>query len=103
MDVHLEGRFLTTLIERKGDRTYLIDTRCSSVWIRVNHLLMLEEGRLVSVWFICVSERSISAGAELEPCQLIKKADNSIRGLPRRIKVWQRPFNVVTSFAIRTN
>ena len=49
------------LIERKGDCTYLIDTRCSSVWIRVNHLLMLEEGRLVSVWFICVSERSIGA------------------------------------------
>ena len=64
LDVHLEGRFLTMLIEQKGDRTYLIDTRRSSVLVRVDHLLMLEDGRLVSVWSICVSERSISAGAK---------------------------------------
>ena len=49
MDALLEGRVLTRLIERKGDRTCLIVSHRSSVLARVDRLLTLQDGRLVSV------------------------------------------------------
>ena len=49
MDALLEGRVLTRLIERKGDRTCLIVSHRPSVLARVDRLLTLQDGRLVSV------------------------------------------------------
>ena len=49
MDALLEGRVLTKLIERKGDRTCLIVSHRPSVLARVDRLLTLQDGRLVSV------------------------------------------------------
>ena len=48
MDALLEGRVLTRLIERKGDRTCLIVSHRPSVLVRVDRLLTLEGGRLSS-------------------------------------------------------
>ena len=48
MDALLEGRVLTRLIERKGDRTCLIVSHRPSVLARVDRLLTLQDGRLVS-------------------------------------------------------
>ena len=48
MDALLEGRVLTRLIEQKGDRTCLIVSHRSSVLDRVDRLLTLQDGRLVS-------------------------------------------------------
>ena len=48
MDALLEGRVLTRLIEQKGDRTCLIVSHRSSVLARVDRLLTLQDGRLVS-------------------------------------------------------
>ena len=48
MDALLEGRVLTRLIKRKGDRTCLIVSHRSSVLARVDRLLTLQDGRLVS-------------------------------------------------------
>ena len=48
MDALLEGRVLTRLIERKGDRTCLIVSHRPSVLARADRLLTLQDGRLVS-------------------------------------------------------
>ena len=48
MDALLEGRVLTRLIERKGDRTCLIVSHRPSVLARVDRLLTLQDGRLIS-------------------------------------------------------
>ncbi|MDT7508481.1 ABC transporter ATP-binding protein [Bifidobacterium sp. H6bp22N] len=48
MDALLEGQVLTRLIERKGDRTCLIVSHRPSVLARVDRLLTLRDGRLVS-------------------------------------------------------
>ena len=48
MDALLEGRVLTKLIERKGDRTCLIVSHRPSVLARVDRLLTLQEGKLIS-------------------------------------------------------
>ena len=48
MDALLEGRVLTKLIERKGDRTCLIVSHRPSVLARVDRLLTLQDGRLIS-------------------------------------------------------
>ena len=47
MDALLEGRVLTRLIERKGDRTCLIVSHRPSVLARVDRLLTLQDGSLV--------------------------------------------------------
>ena len=47
MDALLEGRVLTGLIERKGDRTCLIVSHRPSVLARVDRLLTLQDGRLI--------------------------------------------------------
>ena len=47
MDALLEGRVLTKLIERKGDRTCLIVSHRPSVLARVDRLLTLQDGRLL--------------------------------------------------------
>ncbi|QYN59681.1 ABC transporter ATP-binding protein [Bifidobacterium asteroides] len=47
MDALLEGRVLTRLIERKGDRTCLIVSHRPSVLARVDRLLTLRDGKLV--------------------------------------------------------
>ena len=48
MDALLEGRVLTRLIKRKGDRTCLIVSHRPSVLGRVDRLLTLQDGRLIS-------------------------------------------------------
>ncbi|WP_198207757.1 amino acid ABC transporter ATP-binding/permease protein [Bifidobacterium polysaccharolyticum] len=48
MDALLEGRVLTRLIERKDDRTCLIVSHRPSILARVDRLLTLRNGRLVS-------------------------------------------------------
>ena len=48
MDALLEGRVLTSLIERKGDRTCLIVSHRPSVLARVDRLLTLDDGKLIS-------------------------------------------------------
>ena len=48
MDALLEGRVLTRLIERKGDRTCLIVSHRPSVLARVDRLLTLHDGKLTS-------------------------------------------------------
>ena len=48
MDALLEGRVLTRLIKRKGDRTCLIVSHRPSVLARVDRLLTLQDGRLIS-------------------------------------------------------
>ena len=48
MDALLEGRVLTRLFEQKGDRTCLIVSHRPSVLARVDRLLTLQDGRLVS-------------------------------------------------------
>ena len=48
MDALLEGRVLTSLIERKGDRTCLIVSHRPSVLARVDRLLILDDGKLIS-------------------------------------------------------
>ena len=48
MDALLEGRVLTRLVKRKGDRTYLIVSHRPSVLARVDRLLTLQDGRLIS-------------------------------------------------------
>ena len=47
MDALLEGRVLTRLIRRKGDRTCLIVSHRPSVLARVDRLLTLQDGRLI--------------------------------------------------------
>ena len=47
MDALLEGRVLTSLIERKGDRTCLIVSHRPSVLARVDRQLTLQDGQLV--------------------------------------------------------
>jgi len=49
MDALLEGRVLTRLIKRKGDRACLIVSHRPSVLARVDRLLTLEDGQLISV------------------------------------------------------
>ena len=49
MDALLEGRVLSKLIERKGDRTCLIVSHRPSVMARVDRLLTLQDGKLISV------------------------------------------------------
>ena len=48
MDALLEGHVLSKLIERKGDRTCLIVSHRPSVLARVDRLLTLQDGRLIS-------------------------------------------------------
>ncbi|KJY52355.1 amino acid ABC transporter ATP-binding/permease protein [Bifidobacterium mellis] len=47
MDALLEGRVLTRLIERKGDRTCLIVSHRPSVLARADRLLTLQNGKLI--------------------------------------------------------
>ena len=47
MDALLEGRVLTRLIERKGDRTCLIVSHRPSVLARVDRLLTLQNGKFI--------------------------------------------------------
>ena len=48
MDALLEGKVLKSLIDQQGDRAYLIVSHRPSVLARVNRLLTLQEGRLIS-------------------------------------------------------
>jgi len=48
MDALLEGKVLKSLIDQQGDRAYLIVSHRPSVLARVNRLLTLQDGRLIS-------------------------------------------------------